>query len=68
MKASKENCREAKMRLAKVAFYLAESGAHSNRLSPDDVRFISEFLEAAERKLPKEESFARDMKRDAGRK
>lgn len=59
MRASKENCQDALAKFNTIILYGP---------SPEDVKFIREFLEAAEKKLPKESSFAKDMLRDAGSK
>lgn len=51
MRASKENAAEALRRINK------------NVLTEEDVGYIRDFLNAAERKLPREESYDRDAKK-----
>lgn len=65
MKASKENAREAMTKLEAMKLLLKREGSID---FSNTVDFLREFLEAAERKLPREESFARDMRREAGGK
>lgn len=62
MKASKENCRESLSRLIMMtADPMLQQKSHL-----EAIKFIREFLEAAEKKLPCEESFKKDMLRRAG--
>lgn len=64
MRASKENCQDAMAKLEALRTLLAGSNGVYNQCFDS----IKQFLEAAEKKLPKESSFAKDMLRDAGRK
>lgn len=66
MNASKEECRRAKEKLAKVLGQLDEIEDHSGfcQLVKDGVHDIRDFLDAAEKRLPSEKAIANDKKRN----
>lgn len=62
LNASKENCRKA-INYAHETLFLLGDGTTRRRME-----FVVEFLERAEKKLPKEESYKKDKKRKKKKK